>query len=219
MRLIDLSMSIHPMWRWPAEIGLAMDFERGDPYRVTSLKAGMHFFTHVDTPLHIEPGRETIDQVELEKLCGPAAVITLGPIAPNQAIGRGLLAERAGHIKPNDILILKTCWDLVRDYENREYWTEAPYLDRDAAAWISELPVKAVGFDFPQDYVLREIPERHPPVREMPTHDLILRRGIFLLEYLCNLDSVKADRVDIYALPLKVAGAEGACARVIAVEH
>jgi kynurenine formamidase len=96
---------------------------------------------------------------------------------------------------------------------------EAPYLNRRAAAWLSEQPIKAVGFDFPQDYVIREIPERHPSAAEMPSHDLILRKGILLIEYLCNLHRIQAKRVELYALPLKVAGAEGACARVVAVEN
>jgi kynurenine formamidase len=218
MGLVDLSMSIRSTWRWPIEIGLAKDFEKGDPYRVTSLGMGMHFFTHVDTPLHIEPGRETIDQVALDRLCGPAAILDLRPVGPNREIGAGLLVERCGHLMPNDILILKSCWDRQRGYDTREYWSEAPYLSREAAAWLSELPVKAIGFDFPQDYVIREIPGRHPAAREMPTHDLILRKGILLIEYLCNLHEIKADRVEIFALPLKVAGAEGACARVVAVK-
>lgn len=218
MAFIDLSMTIRPNWRWPAEVRLERDFDRGDPYRVTSLKAGMHSFTHVDSPLHIEPGRETIDQVELERLCGPAAIVDLGPVEPNRSIGRGLFEGRMGHLIPNDILILKTCWDLTRDSSTREYWSEAPYLDEEAAAWLSELPIKAVGFDFPQDKVIREIPSRHPAVREMPTHDLILRKGILLIEYLCNLHRIRSKRVEIFALPLKVAGAEGACARVVAVE-
>ncbi len=218
MGLADLSMCVRPIWRWPAEIALVKDIRKGDPYTVTSVGMGMHFFTHVDTPLHIEEGRETIDQVALERLCGPAAVLDLRPIEPNREIGRGLLADRCDHLKPNDILILKSCWDEKRDYSSREYWSEAPYLNREAAEWLSGLPVKAIGFDFPQDYVIREIPGRHPPAEEMPTHDLILRKGILLIEYLCNLQAIKGDRVEIFALPLKVIGAEGACARVVAVQ-
>ena len=51
----------------------------------------------------------------------------------------------------------------------------------------------------------------------MPTHDLILRKGILLIEYLCNLHRIHAERVQVYALPLKLFEGEGACARVVAV--
>ena len=219
MGLVDLSMTIQPMWRWPIEVGLVKDISKGDPYQVTAVKMGMHAFTHIDTPLHIEPGRESIDQIELERLCGPAAVVDLSPIGANQEIGPELLAARAGHVLPGDIVLLKTCWDLAMDCTTRGYWSDAPYLNRQAAAWLSMLPIKAVGFDFPQDCAIREIPARHPSVQEMPTHDLILRKGILLIEYLCNLHRIKAERIEIYALPLKVVGAEGACARVVAVEN
>ena len=74
-----------------------------------------------------------------------------------------------------------------------------------------------MGYDFPQDYVIREIPERYPDIEELCTHDQVLRKGIYMIEYLCNLGQVEQKRVEIYALPLKILGAEGACARVVAV--
>ena len=51
----------------------------------------------------------------------------------------------------------------------------------------------------------------------MPAHNLILRKGIYQIEYLCNLHRIDAKRVTLIALPLKLAGSEGAPARVIAL--
>lgn len=215
--IVDLSMTVQPTWRWPIEIKTDRDFDRGHSYRSSSVRITMHAFTHVDAPLHVAPGRESIDRVPPDKLCGPAAVVDLTPVKANQEIGPELLAARSGHAQQDDILVLKTCWDQQRDPTSREFWLEAPYLHEEAAAWLSEQPIKAVGFDFPQDYVIREIPQRHPEVSEMPTHNLVLRKGIYLIEYLCNLGLVEQERVTIYALPLKVLGSEGACARVVAV--
>ena len=219
MQVIDLSMTVQPTWRWPAEITTEMDFDRGDPYRSTSIRIALHAFTHVDAPLHVEPGRESIDQVPVDSLCGPAALVDLRPVAANQEIGPGLLRERSGHLQEGDILVLRTSWDQQREWTSREFWLEAPHLSEAAAAWLAEQPVKAVGFDFPQDYAIREIPQRHPQVHELPTHHLVLRKGIYMIEYLCNLHLVKQRRVTIYALPLKVLGSEGACARVVAVTN
>lgn len=218
MAFIDLSMNIQAMWRWPVEVERLKDINKGDPYQASAVKMGMHSFTHIDTPLHIELGRESIDQVALERLCGPAAIVDLNPIGANQEIGLELLTSRASHLRQGDILLLRTCWDLTRDYNTKEYWLEAPYLNHDASEWLSKQSIKAVGFDFPQDYIIRKIPDQHPPVQKMPTHDLILRKGILLIEYLCNLHRIKAKRVEVYALPLKVVGVEGACARVVAVD-
>jgi arylformamidase len=217
MAVIDLSLTIHPNWRWPVEITQPMDFDRGDPYRVTKLTAPMHAFTHIDSPLHMEAGRHSLDQADLNRLCGPAAILDLTPIQPDQEIGLGLIQERWSVVQPGDIVLLKTAWDTQRSIDSKEYWTEAPYVSPEAAAWLGEQDIKTVGFDFPQDWVIREIPARHPSAEEMPTHNLILRKGIYMIEYLCNLDSLKQSRVELYALPLKLQGSEGGCARVVAV--
>jgi arylformamidase len=217
MAIIDLSMTIQPTARWSVEISADRDFDRGDSYRSTSTRLPMHAFTHVDAPLHVESGRESIDRVPLDRLCGSAAVVDLRPVTPNEEIEQDRLEACSVHAQQGDILILKTCWDQQREPTSREFWSEAPYLHEEAAAWLSNQPVKAVGFDFPQDYAIREIPQRHPEVSEMPTHHLVLRKGIYMIEYLCNLDRVKQERTTIYALPLKVLGSEGGCARVVAV--
>ena len=210
-------MTISPMWRWPNRLEVVKDFNLEDPYRVTAMKLPMHSFTHIDTPLHIEPNRQTIDQVELDRLCGTALIADLGPVTANQEIDGIHLRSSCRGLQPEDILILKTGWDSKRDYTSKRYWSDAPYISRDGAEWLAGQNIKAVGFDFPQDKVIREIPQRHPPVTEMPTHDVLLRNGIYLIEYLCNLSNLKESRINLFALPLKIKGAEGACARVVAV--
>lgn len=219
MRIIDLSMTIKSMWRWNVESEFIQNFDIGDSYQTTMLKIGMHSFTHIDTPLHIEPNCESIDKISIENLCGSAAVIDLTSVEENQEIKLATIKEKSKHIRENDIVILKTCWDRLKSYSTVDYWSESPYLNRESSLWLSELPIKAIGFDFPQDYAIREIPKRHPPVIEMPTHDLILRKGIFLIEYLCNLNLIKSERIEIFALPIKVANCEAACARVIAIDE
>jgi arylformamidase len=51
------------------------------------------------------------------------------------------------------------------------------------------------------------------------SHDVILRRGVPLIEYLCNLGAVRSARAEICALPLKLLDADGAPARVVAIER
>ncbi|MGA2959930.1 MAG: cyclase family protein [Thermodesulfobacteriota bacterium] len=216
MKLIDLSMTIQTHWRWPVKLEFLQSHEKGTGFQVCSLNLSMHTFTHIDTPLHVMPNQITIDQVSLDHLAGPAAILNL-KVGPNQAITEEAVRKAGAHLKPGDIVLLKTGWDLQRDWKTREFWTEAPFVDEKAATWLVGQKIKAVGFDFPQDYHIRDIPARHPRVEELTTHSIILCRGIYLIEYLCNLHQIKVDRAEIFALPLKIAGAEGAPARVIAV--
>ena len=55
------------------------------------------------------------------------------------------------------------------------------------------------------------------PPEEQTTHHLALKKGIYLIEYLCNLHQVDAARVNFYALPLKIARAEGGPVRAFAM--
>ena len=217
MQIIDLSMPIQSHWRWKFNSEQTLDRKKGAPYQSTTFTMSAHAFTHIDSPLHIEPDRMPIDAVPLNNLTGPAVIIDLSYVQPNQAIKIPDLKKSADEIIPGDIAVLKTAWDLKNSWKDREYWTEAPYLDEEAAAWLAQQNINAVGFDFPQDYVTREIPGRHPHVQEMPAHDLILRKGIYQIEYLCNVHQINAKRVTLIALPLKLAGCEGAPARVIAL--
>ena len=217
MKIIDLSMPIQSNQRWPVSCERVLDFEKGDPFQSTTFTMSAHAFTHVDSPLHIEADRSPIDDVTLDNLVGPAVVIDLSHVQPNQAIRLDDLKKDTGDITVEGIVVLKTAWDLKRSWNSREYWSEAPFLDEEAVAWLSEQQLNAVGFDFPQDYAIREIPERHPRVEEMPAHNLILRKGIYQIEYLCNLHQINAKRFTLIALPLRLAGCEGAPARVIAL--
>jgi kynurenine formamidase len=218
MALIDLSMTIKGHWRWPVQQEFVHELNKGDPFQVSVLKIPMHAFTHIDTPLHIQPHGKTIDEVPLNQLTGQAAIFDLSFVNANEAIS-GTDLEKAGrHLAPGDIVLIKTEWDLKRDSATREFWTEAPYLEEEAAVWLARQEIKAVGFDFPQDYYIREIPLRQVLPQELPTHHLILRTGIYLIEYLCNLHKIHVDRVKLFALPLKIGGSEGAPARIIAVD-
>lgn len=217
MKLIDLSMTIEPHWRWPIQPELAMDHATGGPYMVTKLNIPMHAFTHVDTPLHMEPEKITVDKVPLDAYCGPAAVLDLTFVRPNQGITAEDLRRASGHLEPGDIVLLATGWEETCPTTIREHWSEAPFVTEEAARWLGEQEIKAVGFDFPQDELLREIPKRHPPREELPTHYHILGKGIYLIEYLTNLGSLAGQRVLFFAPPLKVAGAEGALTRALAV--
>ncbi len=217
MKIIDLSMNIQNHWRWPLNLEYIQSHARGDEFQTCAVKISMHTFTHIDTPLHILPKSITIEKVPLENLIGPAAIINLEDIRPNQAINVEMLKKAGVHIENGDIVILKTNWDRQRDYNTKEFWTESPYLAEEAAIWLANQNIKAVGFDFPQDFFIREIPQRHPKVVELPTHHIILRKGIYLIEYLCNLSQITEKRVQLFAFPLKIVGAEASPARVVAM--
>jgi kynurenine formamidase len=50
------------------------------------------------------------------------------------------------------------------------------------------------------------------------THDTLLRDGVTLIEYLVNTTALSERRVLFSAAPLKIPGADGAPARIYAIE-
>lgn len=217
-KLIDLTMPIKTHWRWRVEINKFHGFEKGDQIQSSSIMIEAHAFTHIDSPLHFLKSGKAIDDIPLDQLVGEAAVIDVSYKAANEAITSEDLEQHGRHVKAGDIVLIKTGWDTKCSWESRSFWMEAPYLTRDAAEWLLKRRVKAVGYDFPQDYVIRELTFRMPRAEEFVTHELLLKKGVLNIEYLVCLKEIKKDRVKLFALPLKLVGVEGAPARVIAIE-
>lgn len=219
MRIIDLSMPIGPHFRWPTETFMKGDLAAGDQFRITRLHTTCHGFSHVDAQAHIMAGAPTIEATDLACVVGPARVLDLRDVAPNQEIDPDRLAKADPGGPEGEILLLSTGWDVRRHYSTRAYWVDAPWLNRAAARWLADRKPSAIAFDFPQDYPIRLLFDGGVvPFEQHVTHDICLRQGISLIEYLVNTTAINDQRVFLSAAPLKIPGADGAPARIYAVE-
>jgi arylformamidase len=220
MRFIDLSMPIrsgHP--RWGTEISVKGDVKAGSLAEVTTVRLSCHAFSHVDAQSHMFAGAPTIEQTPLDRLVGPAAVIDLMDIAPNEPIDAKRLSQRGDHVARDGIVLFKTGWDRQRSPYTTAFWTDAPYMTRDGAEWLLARGVKTVAFDFPQDYVIRLLLKgEERPLSENVTHDVLLRNGVTMVEYVVGTAALTQAEVFFSAAPLLIPGADGAPARVYAIE-
>jgi len=218
--IIDLTMPIVDHVRWPVERKLQGDFTQGDPFQITWIGWAVHGFTHMDAPRHMLPDGKTTSDIPLETVIGTCAVFDLSGIAANTPISPQMLADANPTVRSGDIALFKTEWDVRYSYATTDFWTQAPYMTRDAAQWLLAQGIKAAAFDFPQDYVIRLLLDGTvAPMEEFVTHDVLLRNEVILVEYLCNTKQVTSPRTQLYVLPLKIPHADGAPARVIAVEE
>ncbi len=220
MKIIDLSMPVEEgHLRWPIERGKKGDFAEGDLFEATWFRTSCHGFTHMDAPRHMVPGGETLDGLDLARVVGHAAVIDLSDIAPNEEITADRLAPAAAHLQPGQIALFRTCWDTQRDWREAAFWREAPYLSRDACELLLDRDVTACAFDFPQDYTIRLLLDGEVrPIPEHVSHDVLLRNGVTLIEYLVNTRAVTTPHTFLAALPVKLSGSDGAPARVVAID-
>ncbi len=214
--LIDLSIAIR---HGDGRMGLEVEFET--PFRIeeagwagSSFSMFCHYATHIDAPSHFIAGGTPIDRVPLAKLMGPAAVVELGDHGEEAGINGDTLEDRGRHVRQGDIAILRTGWSDAC-WGTQRFWSEGPFLSLDGADWLVERGVKAVVYDFSEEYVVRK-----PgfSAEDCHVHHRILGNDIYNIEYVRNLAAISRPRCAIVALPLKLEGLDGAPARVVALE-
>ncbi|MBI2203123.1 MAG: cyclase family protein [Candidatus Rokubacteria bacterium] len=150
----------------------------------------------------------------LERICGRGVVFDLSAKKPNEPITAADLEKRAGGLRDGDIAVLRTDWT-DRAWGTPAFWTDSPYLTRDAADWLVGRRVSAVVYDFVEEYAVRT-----PGFTgaDCEVHHAILGAGIYNIEYVIGLGRIPGATTTIIALPLRLVGVESAPARVIALE-
>lgn len=176
-----------------------------DGYAMSEYHLLNHIGTHVDAPSHQIAGGDTLDDIPLERLVTEAVTIDLSGRAPGP-IGPGELEPALGDLRAGDWLFVYS--GNGRNWGSDAYWTGWSYPDADASRALIDRGIVGIGFDGPSaDPVDTETFE---------LHRIWLGAGRMILENLTNLDALPA-RVQVIVAPIKVRGANGAPARVLAL--
>ncbi|MDP7587436.1 MAG: cyclase family protein [SAR202 cluster bacterium] len=174
-----------------------------------------HIGTHVDAPFHFVDGATTVENMPLNKYAGPAILLDLRSVAKGQSplLVSELTDAGANPASVKDqIIILFTGWAEAESGGPR-FYGHGPYLSTDGAAYLAECGANAVAVDFPID--------KHPEtpettIKDFPVHRLLLGQNIPLIENLINLDKLVGKEFELWALPLKLQGGDGAATRAVA---
>lgn len=210
MTIYDISLSISPsLPTWPGDPGLKLEqyasMDKGARYNATHISSSVHLGTHVDAPRHFLSDGSTVEKLPLEVLTGPCYVTQL----PD-----GIDAITSEVLDRTEITS-----DMKRvlfGTSNSHYWargeskfqTDFVAITEDGAEWLVERGVQLVGVDY-----LSVAPYEE----SIPTHVVLLKAGIVVVEGL-NLSNVMRGFYDLYCLPLKIAGSDGAPARAILIQ-
>jgi arylformamidase len=204
MPLYDATLPIRQgMLTFPGDPPFRMSpfFSRtqGDPFNLSLVSMGTHMGTHVDAPAHYLDGGATVDQIPLDVLIGPGVILDM--------TGRSFVDRRAleeSNLDNHVRVLLKT--DNGPKLSNSEFHTDFIQLTEDAAHLLVERKVLLVGIDY------LSIEGYENPTA--PVHRALLSSGVLVVEGL-NLVQIPAGPCEIYCMPLKIAGADGAPARVL----
>jgi len=223
MKIVDLTLTIRDQWRWPVKLETVATHEK-DYFLERYMSFRPHSFTHVDAPLHFLPDGASIDKVPLEKFYGEAAIIDLSHLGENAGVSAAELEKHGQHTGAGDIALIRTDWPLKYDYMTKDFWSKAPYMERDACEWLVERKVKAWGGDFPCDYLLRYEVTEPGRVAQLPredhtTHFIFFQAGVIQFEYIVNQHLLTRNRVNFMALPLPIEGLDGSPVRAVAIEE
>jgi kynurenine formamidase len=216
VRVIDVSLPIHD---GEGRLGVSTTFEarfslEKHGWQGSIFSMFCHTGTHVDAPNHFIEGGRSIDEVPLTQLMGPAALVKLDDHGAGAAISSDTLEDRGGHVRPGDIAILRTGWTDTC-WGEPTFWKDGPFLRPDGADWLLERGVKAVVYDFSEEYVVRTDGFRG---EDCEVHHKLLGNDTYNIEYVHNLNQIAEPRCVIVALPLKLSGLDGSPARVLAIE-
>ena len=181
----------------------------------TKLTLATHLGTHVDAPYHFHPDGTTVENMPLDKFMGPARLLDLRKLAfPKAPIAVEDLQQAGGTASAlkGMIAVLFTDW-AEQESGGPRFYTEGPYLSIEGAEYLARSRVNAVALDFPID--------KHPPlpqstIYDFPVHRLLLGQNIPIIENLINLDKLVGLSFDLWALPLKLKGGDGAATRAVA---
>ena len=210
MPIFDISLTLSPtLPTWPGDPGIELDLvesmDKGAGANVTRMNMGVHTGTHVDAPHHFLNDGRTVEQLPLEVLTGPCYVIQLPDGV--EAITSEVL-ERTEITSGMKRLLFGTRNSHLWAKGETKFQTDFVAITEDGAEWLVKRGVQLVGVDY-----LSVAPYEEG----VPTHEILLRAGVVVVEGL-NLAKVIRGFYDLYCLPLKIAGSDGAPARAILVQ-
>lgn len=204
-RLLDVSVLLTPgMPVYPGNPEFEMvpvhRIAAGNSSNHSKLVMGTHTGTHVDAPLHFFDGRPGVDAMPIELLIGRARVIDLphrGGITQAHLAGAGLREDLRVLLRtPNSAL-----WNTTDGFH-----TDYTYLTEEGARFLVDQGVKVVGVDYLSVEQFKKA--------GAPAHHVLLGNGVIIIEGL-NLSDAEPGQYEMYCLPLRIANADGAPARVV----
>ncbi len=214
LRVHDLTATLAthmPVWPTsPLPVFEPVGLVARDGYAIERVNCLTHTGTHMDAPYHFLEDGLTVDRIPPDRLVGRAAVLDVRKELSGPVVGLEVLKAHWPTAFQPEIVLLETGWSHDRA-PSRRYLYDFPGISPEAAEWVADRGIRGIGTD-----TLGIDPFSNA---KFEAHKVLLGRGIWILEALDHLDElVEGKSYTLVAAPLKIAGASGAMARVLALE-
>lgn len=203
MKLIDVTVPLDaalPVYpgNTPFSLEPIKRIAEGGSSNVSSLHLSAHTGTHVDAPRHFFDGADGADALPLELLMGRARVLEVTTL-------RGIGPDDLRGVQPEDLRVLLKTRN-SRLWGHSEFQQDYVGVTAEGATYLVNHGVKVLGVDY-----LSVEEFRRPGA---PAHHILLGAGVIVIEGL-NLRGVEPGSYELFCLPLRIVGADGAPARVV----
>lgn len=174
-----------------------------------SITLGSHTGTHIDAPLHFFNHAEGIHQIDLTQVCGDVSVVDFSHIKKGQFVALNDVMK----LTVSSRMIFRFDW--FKKWKTPEYYEQFPYFSMDAIQYLVEKGMRVIALDTPSPDDGNAISLKD----DSPIHKFLMINKVVIMEYLTNTDKLnQAKQYQLFALPLKIKGCDGAPARIIVME-
>lgn len=199
---------------------------KGYFYAANQFCTAEHGGTHIDAPIHFAEGRQTVDEIPLDRLIGPVVVVDVSAKARasrDYQVGVSDFADwekRYGRIPDGALVFLRTgfgrFWPDAKAYlGTAERGADAvaalhfPGLDPEAARWLAtDRKPAAVGIDTASiDY---------GQSKTYGSHVTLFEQEIPAFENVAHMEVLPVTGAWVVGLPMKIGGGSGAPVRLVA---
>jgi arylformamidase len=211
MKVWDISRTLsNDLAEWPGDepcrFRLTREKTKGASVNLGAISMSVHNGTHADARFHFDAGGESIEKASLQTYLGRATVVDLWQAFLDSKEKHLITIE---DLRPSAEAIAATSRILVKTGR----WTDStvfpkqiPVIAADVPAWLQKNGVKLLGLDLPS---VDEIDSK-----SLQNHHALAQAGIAIIESL-DLSNVASGIYHLAALPLKIAGGDGAPMRAI----
>jgi len=211
MKIWDISRTLSDdLAEWPGDepfhFRLTRKIAEGQSVNLGAIGMSVHNGTHADARFHFDTNGESIEKAPLEIYLGRAAVVDLTQ-AFLQSKEKHLITVEDLQPHSEDIaecsrLLVKTS----RWSDSTVFPNQIPVIAANVPSWLQKNGVKLLGLDLPS---VDEIDSK-----SLQNHHALAGAGIAIVESL-NLSGVAPGIYNFAALPLKIAGGDGAPVRAV----
>src|SRR5947209_2895350 len=211
MKIWDISRTLtNDFAEWPGDepfhYRLTNQIAKGATVNLGALSMSAHNGTHADASFHFQPKGESIENAPLDLYLGRVVVADLAQTflqsKDKHLITLADLRPQAEEIAASSRLLVKT----GRWSDSTVFPDRIPVIAADVPAWLQKNGVKLLGVDLPS---MDDIDSK-----SLQNHHALAGAGIAIVESL-DLSDVAPGIYNFAALPLKIAGADGAPVRAV----